>query len=292
VDEEWCNSWTDPDGMYQMNARTRPEWGAVIETALRAAFDDHTDKGEVADDEAETEGDARPDDTPRCTRAEALHDLAAAYLDGHTTTEGLTPERYQAVVVIDHDQLAAADASDGACGGAGRAAATMQDIGSISTGVLGLILCEATLRVIVTKKGKPVTVTSLTRLATAGQRAAVTVRDHGHCQFPGCGRTRNLKLHHIVHHRDGGATHIDNLLLLCQHHHSLVHKPGWRSQRDPTTGVVTVTRPDGSHLAHANPRPPCDHPPRRPAAPRLRGTGQRLTNWTEVVMAGAATGER
>ena len=36
----------------------------------------------------------------------------------------------------------------------------------------------------------------------------------------------------------------DNGALLCRRHHRLVHQ-GWQITRDPTTGVVTATGPDG-----------------------------------------------
>jgi hypothetical protein len=32
--------------------------------------------------------------------------------------------------------------------------------------------------------------------------------------------------HHIEHWADGGATSLDNLTLLCSHHHRLLHEGG------------------------------------------------------------------
>jgi len=34
-------------------------------------------------------------------------------------------------------------------------------------------------------------------------------------------------LHHIRHWADGGATSLDNLVLLCEHHHDLIHHTTW-----------------------------------------------------------------
>jgi len=49
-----------------------------------------------------------------------------------------------------------------------------------------------------------------------------------HCQFPGCDRTRWLQVHHIVHWTDGGPTILENLCLLCSHHHRWLHQHGGR----------------------------------------------------------------
>ncbi|MND08750.1 hypothetical protein D3C83_315970 [compost metagenome] len=35
-------------------------------------------------------------------------------------------------------------------------------------------------------------------------------------------------MHHVQHWAQGGATSLDNCLLLCEHHHRLVHEGGWR----------------------------------------------------------------
>ncbi len=56
-------------------------------------------------------------------------------------------------------------------------------------------------------------------------RAALVVRDRG-CRFPGCG-LRFTDAHHVVHWASGGATNLRNCVLLCRHHHRLVHEGGW-----------------------------------------------------------------
>jgi hypothetical protein len=89
---------------------------------------------------------------------------------------------------------------------------------------------------------------------------------------PGCGATRGLHAHHIVHWEDGGPTELWNLVLVCPHHHRLHHR-----------GVITITGPadrlvvtdsDGDPLDPGSlARPPTTPPP---AVPSYRGpTGER-----------------
>lgn len=43
-----------------------------------------------------------------------------------------------------------------------------------------------------------------------------------HCQFPSCTRT-NIELHHKKKKSQGGKDTVDNLLVLCNTHHVMVH---------------------------------------------------------------------
>ena len=82
------------------------------------------------------------------------------------------------------------------------------------------------------------------RLFTRTQRRALVYRDRG-CVFPGCSRPAKFcDSHHIQPWEDGGLTDLINGVLLCRRHHTLVHN-GWDLTRDPHTGVVSVTSPDG-----------------------------------------------
>jgi hypothetical protein len=66
------------------------------------------------------------------------------------------------------------------------------------------------------------------RLATAAIWRALVTRDQ-HCRFPRCTRTPIMcHAHHLVHWVDGGPTSLDNLVLLCGHHHRLIHAGPWR----------------------------------------------------------------
>ena len=39
--------------------------------------------------------------------------------------------------------------------------------------------------------------------------------------------------HHLVHWADGGATSLDNLVLLCRAHHTLLHATPWQVRLNP-----------------------------------------------------------
>ena len=69
------------------------------------------------------------------------------------------------------------------------------------------------------------------RLATGSQRSALARRDGG-CTFAGCDRPPGwCHAHHIKHWADGGPTDLDNLALLCQRHHTIVHRDGLTGTR-------------------------------------------------------------
>ena len=65
------------------------------------------------------------------------------------------------------------------------------------------------------------------RLITGALRRALTLRDGG-CAFPGCDRPpRWCDGHHIRSWIDGGATSLNNSVLLCRHHHRVIHHTDW-----------------------------------------------------------------
>jgi len=113
-------------------------------------------------------------------------------------------------------------------------------------------LCDSTvLGVIVDEKSMPLAVGREERLITKHQRRALMVRD-GCCQFPGCNRTRHLKAHHRISWLSGGRTDTDNLILLCQTHHTRVHEDHLTITPcdEPGCGVRwRFGRPDGSTIA-------------------------------------------
>jgi Domain of unknown function (DUF222)/HNH endonuclease len=88
------------------------------------------------------------------------------------------------------------------------------------------------------------------RLATDAQRREVMRRDR-HCRFPGCTNVTFTNVHHVIPWEPGGKTDLDNLALMCLHHHRVVHSDGWRMSGNPNeelhivgpTGRAMVSRP-------------------------------------------------
>jgi hypothetical protein len=78
-------------------------------------------------------------------------------------------------------------------------------------------------------------------------------RDGG-CRFPGCGTRRFTHAHHITWWERGGATSLENLILLCSFHHKLVHEYGWTVRRG-SDGAFRWFRPEGA-MYRAGPGPP------------------------------------
>ncbi|MEZ5252335.1 MAG: HNH endonuclease signature motif containing protein [Microthrixaceae bacterium] len=80
-------------------------------------------------------------------------------------------------------------------------------------------------------------------LATDAQRR--TRRTGWGCCFPGCDApAHHTEAHHVRHHRNGGATAVNNLACLCRHHHGLVHRVGW-AMHITTDGWTLYTHPCG-----------------------------------------------
>jgi hypothetical protein len=115
------------------------------------------------------------------------------------------------------------------CGGASTAPGELGWGGPISAEAVRRIGCDAGIsRVITDPASIPLDVGRESRTVTAGQWAALVVRDRG-CAFPGCTRPAEWCIaHHIVHWADGGRTDLDNLVLLCGYHHRVVHHGGWQ----------------------------------------------------------------
>lgn len=115
--------------------------------------------------------------------------------------------------------------------------------------------CDATVRrVVLGPRSEPLDVGRIKRVVTPPIRAAVAARDL-RCVFPSCDRPEHwCDVHHIIHWADGGPTSVDNLTLLCRHHHTLVHDAGWTIVGQP--GSLSFLRPDGSALERHRPSAP------------------------------------
>ena len=109
------------------------------------------------------------------------------------------------------------------------------------------------------------------RLHNARQRAVISARDGG-CMAPGCDRPPSwCEVHHIHEFSRGGSTDVADGVLLCRHHHLLVHNNGWRITRQ-------------GHAYSLIPPPEID-PQRRPIVLRSKSAAVRR------MMAAASTAQ-
>jgi hypothetical protein len=97
------------------------------------------------------------------------------------------------------------------------------------------LACDARIEWNLERGGRAVGIGRRSRIPPAWLLRAIRYRDRG-CVFPGCGRIRWLKAHHVVHWGHGGRTDLDNLVLVCHAHHRLVHEGGWSIRGRPGAG--------------------------------------------------------
>ncbi|HEX6239030.1 MAG TPA: DUF222 domain-containing protein [Acidimicrobiales bacterium] len=158
---------------------------------------------------------------------------------------------------------------------------------AVSTATAQRLACAPVVQALLERKGVPLAMGRSQRLVNRAQRRALRARDGG-CAFPGCAATRHLHAHHIVHWTQGGATDLENLVLLCRHHHRLLHEGGYAIRL--TGGRPVFHRPDGTPI-----RPPrardrrCDgHLPVPALRQRTRTAGHRVTQHTPRARSGGA----
>lgn len=94
---------------------------------------------------------------------------------------------------------------------------------AVGAGELRRLCCDAELvPVVLGGSSEVLDVGRAQRLVTAPIRVALNLRDGG-CTFPGCDKPpAACEAHHLVPWQEGGATSLDNLTLLCPHHHGIV----------------------------------------------------------------------
>ena len=188
-------------GMVHVDGRLDPVAGQVLITAL----DSLTDLGNLDPDDRRT---------PAQRRADALTDLCRDHLD-HGELPTQRTERPHILIHLSLDALE---------GRAGKPC-EFDDTGVITPETARRLACDAKVtRVITGPESQVLDVGRTTRVIPHALRIALSVRDDG-CVISGCGAPRRwCDAHHVVHWADGGPTRLDNLVLLCSRHHTLIHE--------------------------------------------------------------------
>lgn len=189
-----------------------------------------------------------PEKTFPQKRVDAL--LALAEQAMNTMEEGLQPlssaDKYQVVIHIEH-------------GGEHVGKHGHEQHCTIESGAHHLPLSPATARrlccdaslvpVLKDSSGNVLNIGRKTRAIPPSIRRALQIRDHG-CRFPGCCESRYVDAHHVQHWCDGGETRLDNLVLLCRHHHRLLHQQGYEIVKRGEQQFEFLT-PDGDAMRAA-----------------------------------------
>jgi hypothetical protein len=273
----------DGEGIYVVRGRLDPEVGAALCRALEAAEDalferDRKRQLDELEDEVRRElagglsaearalvdpvGELEPEVTPVQRRADALGLVAEQALargfggeDGENAETGSAgplsgsrTKRYEVVLHVEQATLTA-DEEPGV--------SELEDGTRVSAETSRRLTCDAAVRTMthccrnpargetVAALGPALDVGRTRRTIPPALRRALEFRDKG-CRFPGCG-SRFAEGHHIVHWADGGTTSLDNLVLLCRHHHRLVHEEGFTVRMD-ARGEPAFATPAGIPL--------------------------------------------
>ncbi len=226
-------------------------------------------------------------------RADALVDLARRALDsGQLPGVDGTAQRPHVAFVVDAETLllgldatTAPDRGHGTASGGGSVVATLPWTGTpLGRNAVRRLTCDARLTPVLAKlldtgsnRGRtgvwlPLNVGRAARTVTPAQATALRVRDGG-CIIPGCARGHAYThAHHVRHWADGGPTDLNNLVLLCGHHHRALHHGHWTiTIGSNQSAAFEVTDRHGRTRAaqHAGNRaPPAGLGEHAPASPR------------------------
>jgi len=126
-----------------------------------------------------------------------------------------------------------------------------------ATGWDRLFVSPATGQVLATDRYRP----------TADQRRFLAARDET-CRFPGCTMPASrCDIDHTIEYAAGGPTAIDNLAHLCESHHVMRHRSGWRI-RQLGNGILEWTSPTGHTYTDTPPRTTVRFHDAEPSEPR------------------------
>jgi Domain of unknown function (DUF222)/HNH endonuclease len=292
----------EPDGLVRITGLLEPDDAAVLRAALAAhgelLWRQHPDGNKVdgisggtgRTDSGEIRGDDEPGEPARASEADptlAARDPAASRrvdalvaLVRAALSAGARPDDgddlTEVLLVVDHDVLAL-QSEVGRC--------QIHNGPAIGTHTARRLCCDALIRPLIHRDGQPLDLGRARRLVNRAQRRALRLRDGPGCAFPGCA-ARHVDAHHLVFWDDGGATDLDNLVLLCRHHHRLLHEGGYRARL--VDGRPKFYRPDGTPIRPPDAAPPGPAPGACELRRRHRAAGYSIEQRTAEARSGGA----
>ena len=230
------------DGTVRLSVCLPAEDAALLRAAVETA---------VVHERLDPAPDQLPLGSTNAEQADALVELARTYLAVGPLAP-LDDDRHLVVVQVSAESLAASgvpagtpdapeapdapDAPDAPATSLVAGTCAIESTGPIEAATASRLACTASLvGAIVDATGDVLALGRTRRLASRAQRRALRIRDHGMCQYPGCGSTRHVEAHHRAPWAAGGGTDLDNLVLLCGRHHVSVHEGGVRILPNPST---------------------------------------------------------
>jgi hypothetical protein len=235
-------SWfVDDDGYWVIRGRLTSEQGALVQQVLEQAMEEdfREQRGVPAGiSSAEPLDEIHSHPEPiSMRRADALVRMAQGY---SSTASAGSGDRFTVHVHTDMETLK----QDGTGG-----AAQVEDGGTIAAETARRVSCDAGLVHWLDSSsseqagGEPLNIGRKSRSIPPAIGRALKRRDGG-CRFPGCTNSHYVDAHHIQHWADGGETAMENLVLLCRHHHRIVHEGGF-GIRTSTPGLIEFSDPAG-----------------------------------------------
>lgn len=279
VDWRW-----DDDGLLGVHVRLEAEDGLAFIEAMdrlvdveRRARRREADSAETAagSDSAETadgsdSAETPADDPVTRVRADVLLDVVTAAAADDAPRDSSGQDRHVLVLHADFEHLtehgaadsaetaAGPDSAESASGGPAGKDAVKRGLrpvpvtgrtgpGMLPAHVLRRLACDGRVGFAVTgHDGNVLEEPAPTDIVPVGMRRAMLARDHNTCRFPGCGSTRHLHAHHVIHRADNGPTVLSNLTTLCAFHHRFIHAHRWELRPVPgRAGRWTFHKPGG-----------------------------------------------
>ncbi|MBO0846399.1 MAG: DUF222 domain-containing protein, partial [Nocardioides sp.] len=229
---------TDGAGGVRVTGRGTAEDGALLTAALLPL----TTPSPAVGDEPDADRDVVHHPRDHGARMwDALVTVAQHALDTDQPPESHgAPARLLVTISLDALREGLADAAHTAQAevtgltGAGTGTGLTGDGAEISASTLRRLACDAEIiPAVLGAHGEPLDVGRTRRLVTHAMWVALILRDR-HCAFPGCDRPPMMcHAHHLIPWITGGKTKLPNLVLLCGHHHRVIHDSPWKVRLNP-----------------------------------------------------------
>jgi len=224
--------WTDSEGAFHYQGQDTPERGA----ALMARLVPMANRLRSARRAAAADGAAPPPPEPEAAlRADAFFLLvggdcvADAGGPGSADADELVsrPPTASVIVRVDRDALVRGRAEPGEL-------CELDGHGPIPVPLAAALAVDSFLCLVFTEAGDIKAVSHMGRTINQKLRTALVFRDRT-CVVPGCSMAYGLEIDHVRPMEFGGSTTLDNLALLCHHHHRLKTYEGWVLERHGPT---------------------------------------------------------